>query len=214
LIDNSICFANYFPIENKLEQEQFLPKLSAKDGKCHLVYIGRISEHKNDHRNIIDAMKILSDKGFVIHIYPSKNKEYNIYKSIPNLFIHSKLPYNELIKEISQYDYGLSIFSDAIAKKLPHIQYALGNKNYDYICAGIPVLVQELLVESREFIVKNDFGLILDDKSPDSLPQAEQYQNIVKNILEGRDAFSMENQISRLIDHYYNTMLNFNNQSK
>lgn len=213
IIDNTICYGNYFPVDSTLEPTDFRPKLSDNDGECHIVYLGRISEKKTDHRYIIEILSKLSDRGFIIHLYPSKNREYKKYRRIENLRMHKNLPYNDLIPELSQYNYGITVFNDAIVNKLPHVKYALGNKTYDYMCAGIPILVLDILDEARNFVIDNDFGMVLDDCTSDNLPDGSAYQKIVDRILADRDKFTMENQIIRIMKFYSRTLDNFDAQA-
>ena len=213
LIENSICFSNYFPEMCILDEKSFLPKLSKTDGESHLVFIGRISENKSDHRNMLSNLKKLSENGFIIHVYPTKNKKYKKYRNIKNVRMHQKLPYNKLIREISQYDFGLTIFNNEVAEKLPHIKYAFGNKTYDYLCSGIPVIVQDCLDEVRNFIINNNFGFILENYKDYKNIFQNKYSQIVKNIIENRNSFSMQNQIHRIIDFYKKTSLEFNKNS-
>ena len=209
LIENSLSFANYFPSISALQLENFLPKLSKLDGKTHLVYIGRISEHHNDHRNIIKILKKISKKELIIHIYPSGNKKYIKYRQIKNVMIHEKLPYKKLIQEISQYDFGITVFNNDIAPKLPHIRFAFGNKTFDYLCASIPILVQECLDEVKDFTLSNGFGFILEQFEKYINISEEQYNKIVEKILDNRNSFSMENQISKMIEFYETTLEKF-----
>jgi len=220
LIDNSIIFGNYFPKESTLNEKDFHPKLSDTDNKCHLVYLGRISEAKTEHRNILKIIKQLSNKDFVIHIYPSRDKAFKLYKKIKNVYVHNKLPYKELIKEISKYDFGLTIFNETIASKLPHIKYAMGNKSYDYLCAGIPIVVQNCLDEAKEFVLGNKFGFVMENFSEYKNLSKESYNNLVDHIIQNRKIFAMEYQINRVIDFYEKTkelfdeQKSFNNNAK
>ncbi len=209
LVENAICFANYFPASSALEPKDCLSKLSASDGRRHVVYLGRISERTFDHRNIIKALTGLSAEGFFIHLYPSKNKEYSRYRQIPNCTVHKKLPYQQLIREISQYDFGVTVFNGAVASKLPHIVYALGNKTFDYLCAGIPVLVQDCLVEVKNIVIKNGFGFILERYEEYKNISTGSYQGLVETILDNRRAFTMESQIQRIIDFYTFSVENY-----
>lgn len=209
LLQNSINFANYFPAESSLHPDDFLPKLSEKDGRLHLVYIGRISEHRHDHRNIIKTLKELYREEIIIHLYPSKNKKYNKYRKLKNVMLHKKLPYKKLIQEISQYDYGMTVFNNNVASKLPHIRFAFGNKSYDYICAGIPILVQKCLDEVRDFTLSNNFGYILEQQEKYLHLNRSEYNAMVNNIINKRQSFSMEHQIQRMIDFYEVTLERF-----
>jgi len=206
LIDNSICFGNYFPQNSILESADFLSKTSSLSKKLNLVYLGRISEHKNDHRNIVNVIQNLSNRDLVIHIYPSKNKKYPSFSQISNVVIHDKLPYNKLIKEISQYDFGVTAFNDEVASKLPHIRYAFGNKTYDYLCAGLPVLVQNCLDDVLDFITNNSFGFVMENYDEYNNLSSSEYSNIVLNIIQSRNQFSMENQIHRIVEFYEKTV--------
>lgn len=211
LIDNSICFGNYFPQNSILQPANFSPKLSLKNKKQNLVYLGRISEHKKDHRNIINIIQKMSDNDFIIHVYPSRNKKYPNFSQIPNVVIHDKLPYKDLIKEISQYDFGITAFNDEAASKLPHIRNAFGNKTYDYLCAGIPVLVQSCLDNVLDFITKNEFGFIMENIDDYKKISSSEYSDIVKKIIQSRNNFSMENQIHRIVEFYEKTLENYHN---
>ncbi len=212
LIKNSICFANYFSADNVLKADEFLPKLSAKDGKKHLVYLGRITEYNNDHRNIVGVLRRIADEKIMIHIYPSKNKKYMQYNRIPNVVVHENLPYRRLIQQISQYDFGLTVFNDEVASKLPHIRYAMGNKSYDYLCAGLPILAQESLDEVREFTLKNHFGFVLEERQNYIDISPEEYSGLVEHIIRKRMQFSMESQIERLIGFYTGTKKEFDSR--
>jgi hypothetical protein len=206
---NSICFGNYFPIKNLLTKEEELPKLSDTDNKIHLVYLGRISENLSDHRNIIFLLKNFNKELFKIHIYPSRDKNYMKYAQISNVIIHNNLPYNKLIKEISQYNFGLTLFNNSIVRKLPIIIYALGNKTYDYLSAGLPVIAQDCLKEVKDFILKNKFGFVLENEPSYINLSKKEYRNMVENIRTNRVKFTMENQIHRLIDFYNTTLEKF-----
>jgi len=207
LIENSLCFANYPSGTSALEKEDELPKCSSLDGKTHLVYIGRISERKDDHRNIIEIVRELADEDYIVHIYPSKNRTYPKYNRIDHVIVHEKLPYHQLITEISQYDFGLTIFNNSLANdKIPHVKYAFGNKTFDYLLAGLPVLTQTCLQEVAKIVLENGFGFTVENFNDYRSISKDRYNALVENIRQKRGYFAMENQIHRLIDFYGATM--------
>ena len=206
LIEHSLCLANYPSGRSALKKEEELPKCSSLDGKMHLVYLGRISEHRKDHRNIIEAVRALADEDHIVHIYPSKNRAYPKYNRMDHVIVHEKLPYHPLILEISQYDFGLTIFNHRLVRKMPHVQYALGNKTFDYLSAGLPVLTQECLQEVAKIVLENGFGFTLEHFNEDKTISEDRYRALVENIRRKRGDFTMENQIHRLIDFYQTTM--------
>ena len=197
-----------------LSEENFLPKLSAKDNKIHLVYVGLITQHTNKVRNMINYFKKIADKGFIIHVYPTRSKEYTEYRKIPNLILHQQLPVNKLIREISQYDFGITFLNNEIDDKLrlSEIKFGFWNKMYDYLMAGIPVLTTEFYEDMSDFIKKNKFGISLKKVEELSLNTISEINtsDIVKNILTNRDRWTMENQIQLVIEFYQKTLENFN----
>jgi glycosyltransferase involved in cell wall biosynthesis len=206
LTEHSLCFANYLSGRSILEKEAELPKCSSLDGKTHLVYIGRISERKKDHRNIMEVARALADEDQIVHIYPSRNRAYPKYNRMDHVIVHEKLPYHPLISEISQYDFGLTIFNHRLVREMPHVQYALGNKTFDYLSAGLPVLTQECLQEVAKIVLENGFGFTLEHFNEDKSLSADSYHALVENIRQKRGDFTMENQIHRLIDFYQTTI--------
>ena len=210
LIENSICFLNYYLKADSLANEDTLPKQSRRDGIVHLVYVGRISDHKKDHRYIIESLKRLGNENCIVHVYPSKNKKYHKYNKLKHVVMHRSLPYRQLIREISQYDFGLTIFNEGVVRKLPHIRYGLGNKTFDYLCAGLPVLTQGCLDEVKKIVVQNEFGFIIEEGNGFQRLSKDRYEALVKNIREKRERFTMESQIDRLIQFYSTTWARFN----
>lgn len=200
---NSLCFANYYPAAAALKPNDRLPRLSCSDGRLHLVYAGGISERAGSHRNVLALARALSDRGCLIHIYPSRDKEYRKYREIPGVIVHDRMPYGGLIRELSQYDFGLTVFNEHVpASALPHIAYAMGNKTCDYLCAGIPVLVQGCLQEARSMVVGNGFGFVLEDWESHAALAEDAYGRVVDNVMSKRDQYAIERQIDRVVRFY------------
>jgi len=214
LVDNSITFSNYFSEAFLLDKEYGQKNRPQHDRQSHFVYVGRISEHRKDHRNIIQLLKQMAKKGCAIHVYPSKTKPYRKFEKLTHVTMHQPLPYRDLIREISQYDFGLTIFNDAVASTLPHIRYALGNKTFDYLCAGLPILTQGCLDEVKNIVIQNGFGFIIEDDHRYIGISKEQYDGLIRNIQEKRGRFTVEHQIDRLIRFYQTTREKFDSHAE
>ncbi len=199
-----LVFGNYYPSAHLLSPDRFLPKLRAKDGKIHIVYQGRLSEKQSDHRCIVDQLRTFNPDKYIIHLYPSNNKKFLAYKAIPNIVLHEKQPYHRLITELSAYDFGLVMFNDTIIKKLSAIKYAFGNKTFDYLCAGLPVVVQDTLDEVSRFVVENKVGILLSQL--DGLDINSSWDGFVRMVLDIRESYSMEHQINHL-ESFYSSVL-------
>jgi hypothetical protein len=202
-------FGNYFPAANLLKPEDFNVKLSAQDNKIHLVFQGRLAEKKNDHRYIIKYLEKFDKDRFIIHIHPSNNKKFVEYKALPNVLVHEKLSYRDLVRTMSQYDFGMVLFNEEIGEKVDIFLYALGNKAYDYLCAGIPILAQDSLPEVVKLIKDNSFGYLLSEFPEDNSLIFSDYPRFVNNIIIKREDFASETQATALIEFYHDIIRNY-----
>jgi len=182
-------------------------KLSDKDGKVHLVWIGLITKNKDHHRYMVKTFEILTDQGFIIHIFPTRTKEYPHYSEIRNVHIHQQLSYKEMMKAIAVYDAGLAFFNPWMTdkKKSRLIKHAFPNKINDYIFAGVPPITLKSYIPMAKYIRKYNTGYTyseIDEITPDSIKEKlEIYQ---KNISINRKQIlaDINVQLDKLIDLY------------
>ena len=205
LCPHQLIFGNYFPLAHLVPPDEFLPKLSSTDGKVHIVFEGRLTERKTDHRYIVKLLSVFSPEVFRVHLYPSNRRAFEEYRALPAVVLHDKLPYNELVREMSQYDYGLVMFND-YAGKLPAVVYALGNKTYDYLCAGIPVIAQDMLVEVAQLVTGQQVGYKLSQQNSYDHHDPARYDRLVQNILRIREDYTTERRVGGLIAFYAQTL--------
>jgi len=202
MVSMQLVYGNYYPASLLLDPKKFLPKHSHRDGLTHLVYQRRLAEKKSDHRYIVDGLKAFDPLRFRIHIFPSNRKEFDAYRSIKSVVMYDKVTYAKLISELSAMDYGLVMFQDSIAHKLPAVRFAFGNKTFDYLCAGLPVLTQDSLDEIKAFVKTNQIGWSLVDINSLPHPQSIEYKDMVNRVVTMREEYSMERQISRILKLY------------
>lgn len=207
---NTLVFMNYFPSSHLLHPDDFQAKLSSRDGLIHLVFQGRLAEKKSDHRYIVNQLKIFNPSLFRVHLFPNNHKGFKNYKMIESVVLHEKLPYDELIKTMSAMDYGLVIFQDTIKAKINAVRYAFGNKTFDYLCAGLPILAQDSLFEVKDFVIENRVGLLTSQKDKIPSLSKQSYENMCRNVLNIRDRYSMEHNIDKLISFYRTTLEKYN----
>jgi len=203
---HKIAYGNYFPQKHLLNTENFLAKKS-KDGFIHIVFQGRLAEKKSDHRYIADYLKSFDISKYRLHLYPSNRKEFSAYKSIPKVILHNRLPYEKLINEISSYDLGLVLFNDSTPFLKKIVEHAFGNKAFDYMCAGLPILVQDTLTDIREFVMQHKIGFVLSGLSSMDFTDLQSAQ---ANVLKIREQYSMEFMIKKLLAFYKNIIGDFN----
>ncbi len=207
---NNIVFGNY-GLTKLIPKTtcNYKSKILEKD-RIDVVYIGFITEHKGIVRYMLDVFKTMSDNNINIHIYPTRNKEYKKYKSIPNVTLHPQLPLEKLVAEICKYDFGVTFLNhkNIVKRRAEEVKYGFWNKINDYLIAGIPVLTMDYYVDMAKFVMENNFGVSLknfEDISYDKLKNID-VMKIRKNILEHREKYFMENQIQRVYKFYQKTI--------
>ncbi|MCJ2166244.1 MULTISPECIES: glycosyltransferase [unclassified Pseudodesulfovibrio] len=127
--------------------------LDKLDG-THVVYLGGLRDRGSIHyeyRNYLPFFEKLIEAGVHVHAYPADQNPKNLatYMALDAqsaLFhLHDKLPYAELLQDISQFQWGLSGFNfmDITDENtLLFLNNALPNKLFDYLIGGVcPVVV-------------------------------------------------------------------------
>ncbi len=162
---------------------------------------------KYSYRNYYPIFKSILEEGHHLHLFTKveKNKlpSYMILNNnYENFHFHKSLNYKELISKISEYDFGLAgfNFNDIQSASAKHyLNSALGNKMFDYLSAGIPVLTFNANAMS-DFVKLNGCGF----EKIESKSWTETIQTNINNstIFSIANKFCMENQISKLISIY------------
>jgi len=129
-------------------------KLRDKLDGNHIVYLGGLRDRgweNYEYRNYMPFFQALQEAGVVVHAYPADPNpkligNYIAMDKESSLFhLHPRLPYDQLIDEISQYQWGLSGFNfmDVASRHTrSFLNNALPNKLFDYIIGGVcPVVV-------------------------------------------------------------------------
>jgi len=183
---------------------EFKKRLSSKDGEIHIVYAGtitsRIEGHHYDLRNIF---RKIARNGLHIHIYASREDEAYRSLSSESRFIHyhGHLNQSELMKELTQYDYGWAGFNGA--KNMEHLDAVLPNKAYEYIACGLPILTFPHR-SLKEFVEKDKVGIVVQDlELKNKLLLGEELR---ENVMEKRCDYTIESRIGDLIDFYETTI--------
>lgn len=130
---------------------------------------------------MIDAMQHLPEFTLVIAGDGDKKNELTQYIEenalSSRIFFLGRLSISELQYLTPQADLGISLEED----RGLNYHFALPNKLFDYIHAGIPVLVSDL-PEMRKIVEKYKVGEIVESRTPKTL--ADQ----IRRILENKDA--------------------------
>ncbi|MEW6443349.1 MAG: glycosyltransferase [bacterium] len=147
---------NFAVLEKPLSK---LPKLSERDGRIHIVYEGGM-QLGHSYRDPSELFIELSKHGFHVHVYPATYSEKVEEVFSPHKNIHYERPVSpkDLIQILSQYDLGLIPFS-VTEQTREVLNASLGNKLFEYLAAGLPVVAPDL-VSYRIFFETYPFGCV------------------------------------------------------
>lgn len=158
--ENSLVFPNYAmrsDICNPLE------KLSSDDDEIHIVYEGVLSL-EGYRAPLLDLFKNIAKMGIHIHIYGigagDVLEKYGEFQKRSRFYhFHESLKHDRLMCEMTKYDYGLIPFIPPEEER-DHFDTMLPNKVFDYLAAGLPVIVPNSISMVR-FVKEHGCGLIL-----------------------------------------------------
>lgn len=198
----------------ELVPEEMLPKLSGKEGGVHIVYEGNIDEKKNgSHYDLLDIFDNITKKGFHLHVYtPRDAKEYKkMSKRNHYLHFHGRLTPKELMKEMTQYDFGWAGFNRS--KNKAHLRVTLANKVFEYISAGLPVISFPHETQKR-FLETHKLGIVISDIGELSTAlENGRIVNLKAEVQKRRYYFTVENNIGEVEEFYQKVLENHKNKN-
>lgn len=199
-----------------LPSKQFRLGLKKKKPKApyHFVYQGGIIdagfERKNSffYRHYWPIFKEILAEGHFVHLYPNAPKErlpnYQLLaKENKKFIIHKKLSYKQLLKNINKYDFGIVgfNFADNIEnEKRLYLNAALGNKIFDYLFAGIPVVTINADTMA-DFTLNNKCGFVKNKDKTWTETVTETNINVDFNYITNK--YCMENQADKIKSIYH-----------
>jgi glycosyltransferase involved in cell wall biosynthesis len=173
------------------------PKLKKDQRQKTIIYQGALNLGRGLEL-MIDTMQYLENCQFLVVgdgdiVDQLKEKVTQKKLSKKMLFSGKKTP-SELKKITPQADLGISIEEDLGL----NYHFALPNKIFDYIHAGVPVLVSNL-PEMKQVILDYQVGEIIQDRNPKILAKQ------IQSILDKEPNFWVENlKNARLVLHWQN----------
>lgn len=143
-------------------------RLEKLDGN-HVVYLGGLRDRGSGHyeyRNYLPFFERLAEAGIHVHAYPADQNPKNLqtYMAFDResdfFHLHDRLPYDDLLQDISKYHWGLSGFNFMDIQDentLLFLNNALPNKLFDYLIGGVcPVVIN--CDTSGRWAVEHDLG--------------------------------------------------------
>lgn len=190
-------------------------KLSKKDKEIHIVFAGNMDPHPT----CLNTFNMVIKQKIHLHVY---GKTANIYsdesdriKAHAKFFkskyfhLHKQLEQEELIKEISKYDYGLwpgYYGKEYSTNKM--ILYETGNKFSTYFEACLPIIYIDNYKYIGESIQRYGAGIPITITTPlKKVLKKQNYKKLVNKIIKGRKEIILEEQIPRLEKFFKETLI-------
>jgi len=189
--------------ETKTEQKIILYQGSLNVGRGLEQMINAMQFIDNAH------FKIIGD-GDIVQQLEQQIKEKALEKKVT---IKGRMPFQELPAETSKADLGIALEENIGL----NYYYALPNKLFDYIQAGVPVLVSPF-PEMQKIVNQYEIGTVYDHKDAKMLAQKideifelkNRYQQWQRNTQKAAKDLCWEKQEETLINIYANAGLQFN----
>jgi len=157
---------------NEMQRYHNSKKLFKNDNEIHLVYVGGLYlKERPETESFWKFYPKITKQRLHLHIYSKQPKEiiekFRIIETKNPYFHYEGFKYHDdLLKELTKYDYGLMLFGkDELAEQKLIQKVAFGNKIFDYISANIPSIVSKEQVALSNFVEKNDIGISIKYKN-------------------------------------------------
>ncbi|MDR0920011.1 MAG: glycosyltransferase [Oscillospiraceae bacterium] len=177
-------------------------KLSEIDNELHCVYMWQITSTIRYDFEVIWTK--ISDAGVHIHFYSAFSETHcQKYENINPKYIHYEgfLKPQEFADILPKYDCGLAFWNIASDEDATFLDTASPNKRYDYLAAGLPIVVNNLNSQ-RKFTEKYNCGGVL-DLSGDIQEQLREIsaKKIALDFIQINN-MTMDSQTQRIINFY------------
>lgn len=179
--------------------------LAIPSSKTILLYQGGLSSERGIER-LLDAASRMSQRGYALVFLGYGDLESRIQevaRSVGNVYFHPAVPPDILLHYTASADIGLHPINGG---NLNH-DLCLPNKLFEYLMAGLPVIVSRLS-EMDRFVSENRVGVSIPDWSAESLLAALdsirclEESDLSECITRVTRKYCWENQAIKLVESY------------
>jgi hypothetical protein len=149
-----------------------VPKVS--ETEIHLVYAGGVAGSHRDPKHygniqFFGLIETLTKQGLHFHIYPSPTniradvEEYEaLARSNRRFHFHEPVPQERLAGELARYHFGiLPFFKELSEQSEAKLKYATTLKLFNYLEAGLPIIVSRDLGYQSWIVERNGVGVAI-----------------------------------------------------
>jgi ribosomal protein S15P/S13E len=163
-----------------------------------IVFEGGMEVAKDSYINFTDILGEFCKKEISAHVYPAGGSMeiINAYGSAGSVIMQC-MSYGTLIRQLSRYDWG---FVGSPRPGNPQWDIAMPNKLFEFMAAGIPVIVHHAL-EVAEFVIKHEVGIVVE--SVDEIKELYHMHELYRKTVQAkRGLFTMESQSRKIMEIY------------
>ena len=135
-----------------------------------IVYMGRADTNRGLEKLIASAGTLAGRVTIHLYLVGHERDVRSLRRKsfgVANVFLHEPVDFDSIIPTLSAYDIGYA----ALGHKTSNISLALPNKFFEYLFAGIPILVSRGS-EMARVLDRFPFGIAIDDSTPERLADA------------------------------------------
>ena len=212
--ENLVLVQNFSPLRNFSTRSEMEPKNKLPIQEYRMIHLGLFGVARG-WPQLLKAMAILDDSEIKLSIVgefgdgSEKAFRQDCLASglMENIEMIDWLPVDEAMELVTLSHLGLILFQPGYHN---HI-HAFPHKLFDYMGAGVPVLVPQTAVEVVEIVTKADCGICVDTGSPEAIAAGirEAKKNSLKMVSKGENGreavlneLNWENEEARLIQTY------------
>jgi len=139
-----------------------LPKLSQRDGRVRVVFAGNFARVGG---YILESLVGLAERGIEVHAYPAwstadaAKDAGNRVKSVRDFHLHGFVPPDRVLREISQYDYGVLWSADP---RDVNNRLTCPNKMHEARVAGLHIITNLRDGYVGDYVTRNRCGIVVD----------------------------------------------------
>ncbi|MEA2049965.1 MAG: hypothetical protein U9O56_04470 [Campylobacterota bacterium] len=198
-------FINKRTVSSRMDKVVHIGYLSSLDlsKETHIAtQFNNVAKSISPYRGYDIFCSLWSDKFDLLSVQYQNIKE----KFRDNFNLYSALPQEQLNETISSYKYGSYIHDSSIDSDMPYILKSVGNKIFNYIEAGLPIITTNEITASAKFIEQHKIGVNIKtmemfNDNIDSID--DNYEELLKTVYHKREnELNILNHIYKLYDLY------------
>ncbi|MDC1143555.1 glycosyltransferase [Porticoccaceae bacterium] len=193
------------PYQRTAEYNIFRETFGIREDQHIFLYQGGLSKGRGIEILLEVFEKLSSDKNVLVcmgygplkGLIEEKSKLSNI------IYFHPAVSPQVLLKYTSSADYGIAFIEDTCLS----YRYCLPNKIFEYMMAGLPLLVSNVF-EMKRFVETHQVGIVARENSLEGFIQAvktsidQNYIETVENVIKARSVFCWRTQEEVLKEVY------------